>query len=240
MQLGSIDLTTTPTIKLTFSAAVDGAGGYTELKEDYSLGTPDISFSSDNKTIFLEYNLTAAMLEYGFDLPDELSVAIKDTNSIESATGSTLLGGSQPTAYSINAQMPLLVAFRGILTLPATLLAPTMASLALTIPSITTLSIVLTPTMASSCAIASAKLSTRLAAKQIQRLTLRRTTRTISLTATPACSLTPPITCCHQVIPALSPTTLVVIIIASSKMVLWSNPAPHRLRIPLPGITWST
>ena len=111
MHLGGINLATNPTIKLTFSAAADGAGGYTELEENYTLGTPAISFSGDKKTILLEYSLTENMLEYGFDLPDDLSIAIKDTNSIESATGSTLLGGSQPTAYSINAQMPLLVAF---------------------------------------------------------------------------------------------------------------------------------
>ena len=51
------------------------------------------------------------MLYYGFDIEDQLAVALDPANDIASATGIALGSGSEPLAYIVQAQMPLLTEF---------------------------------------------------------------------------------------------------------------------------------
>ena len=109
IKLGTTPLAAGTNITLEYISGIDADGNVIEAYESYPLGQPYISVSGD--TITLEYNLTNKMIEYGLDLGEELSVAIKDSNSIISDSGSPLVGGSQPTAYSIKASMPVLSSF---------------------------------------------------------------------------------------------------------------------------------
>ena len=112
IQYGGNDISSA--FSLSLPSGSDGSGTVETTTVSYNFGSPDITFSDDNKSIFLEYNLTPEMLEYGFDLTDELSIAIKSSNSIFSSTSGILAEGSQPLFYSIKAAMPLLVAFEHV------------------------------------------------------------------------------------------------------------------------------
>ena len=111
ISFGSINLNANPDITISYPDSADGAGNFTTSSETYALGKPDIVFADNDKTIILEYYLSEKMLEYGFDLADDLVIAIKANNTIQSANGGILTEGSQPMAYSIKAAMPLLTQF---------------------------------------------------------------------------------------------------------------------------------
>ena len=114
IKYGTATLDSGSSLTLNYPSGSKGDGSATTSTEPFAHGDPAISFSDDNKSIFLKYALTPSMLEYGFDLSEQLSIALKANNTIKSATSGVLEEGSQPLSYSVKAAMPLLTAFYNV------------------------------------------------------------------------------------------------------------------------------
>ena len=111
---GSSDRLTTAADTITFTFADYDTSGVTETTATYKLietAQDNITFNSDSTVITLSFPLTDDMLYYGFDIEDQLAVALDPANDITSATGIALGSGSEPLAYIVQAQMPLLTEF---------------------------------------------------------------------------------------------------------------------------------
>ena len=111
---GSSDRLTTAADTITFTFTDYDTSGVTETTATYKLietAQDNITFNSDSTVITLSFPLTDDMLYYGFDIEDQLAVALDPANDIASATGIALGSGSEPLAYIVQAQMPLLTEF---------------------------------------------------------------------------------------------------------------------------------
>ena len=111
---GSSDRLTTAADTITFTFADYDTSGVTETTATYKLietAQDNITFNSDSTVITISFPLTDDMLYYGFDIEDQLAVALDPDNDIASATGIALGSGSEPLAYIVQAQMPLLTEF---------------------------------------------------------------------------------------------------------------------------------
>ena len=111
---GSSDRLTTAADTITFTFADYDTSGVTETTATYKLietAQDNITFNSDSTVITISFPLTDDMLYYGFDIEDQLAVALDPANDITSATGIALGSGSEPLAYIVQAQMPLLTEF---------------------------------------------------------------------------------------------------------------------------------
>ena len=99
---------------ITFTFTDYSTGGETSSTLRYDLvdtAATNITFNSDSTVITMSFPLEDAMLYYGFDIEDQLAVALDPDNDITSATGIALGSGSEPLAYIVQAQMPLLTEF---------------------------------------------------------------------------------------------------------------------------------
>ena len=99
---------------ITFTFTDYSTGGETSSTLRYDLvdtAATNITFNSDSTVITISFPLEDDMLYYGFDIEDQLAVALDPANDIASATGIALGSGSDPLAYIVQAQMPLLTEF---------------------------------------------------------------------------------------------------------------------------------
>ena len=99
---------------ITFTFTDYSTGGETSSTLRYDLvdtAATNITFNSDSTVITMSFPLEDDMLYYGFDIEDQLAVALDPANDIASATGIALGSGSDPLAYIVQAQMPLLTEF---------------------------------------------------------------------------------------------------------------------------------
>ncbi len=99
---------------ITFTFTDYSTGGVTSSTFRYDLvetADTNISFNTDSTIITISFPLEDDMLYYGFDIEYQLAVALDPDNDIASASGIALGSGSEPLAYIVQAQMPLLTEF---------------------------------------------------------------------------------------------------------------------------------
>ncbi len=99
---------------ITFTFTDYSTGGEASSTFRYDLvetAQDNISFNTDSTIITMSFPLSDDMLYYGFDIENQLAVALDPDNDIASASGILLGSGSEPLAYIVQAQMPLLTEF---------------------------------------------------------------------------------------------------------------------------------
>ena len=86
-------------------ASYDSSGAPTTIDETYDFSTPDLS--TNGAIITISFPITDTMLEYGFDLTDNLRVYLDPNGAIQSASGIAYSEGSDILAYAVKSRMPL-------------------------------------------------------------------------------------------------------------------------------------
>ena len=86
-------------------ASYDSSGAPTTVNEPYDFSTPGLS--TNGAVITISFPITDTMLEYGFDLADNLRVYLNPDGEILSASGIAYSEGSDILAYEVKSRMPL-------------------------------------------------------------------------------------------------------------------------------------
>ena len=86
-------------------ASYDSSGAPTTINEPYDFSTPGLS--TNGAVITISFPITDTMLEYGFDLTDNLRVYLNPDGEIKSASGIAYSEGSDILAYEVKSRMPL-------------------------------------------------------------------------------------------------------------------------------------